>query len=86
MKLDPTALFSISYGLYIITSHDGQRDCGFVSNSVMQLTADPIRLAVSVNKQNHTASAIEKSIYGKFSQVILPVLWMEEIWKEEKKV
>jgi len=61
MALDPTALFSISYGLYIVTSHDGQRDCGFVSNSVMQLTDTPLRIAVSVNKKNHTASAIEKS-------------------------
>ena len=61
MALDPTALFSISYGLYIVTSHDSQRDCGFVSNSVMQLTDTPLRIAVSVNKKNHTASAIEKS-------------------------
>jgi len=61
MALDPTALFSISYGLYVLTAHDGQRDCGCISNSVMQLTIDPIRIAVSVNKQNHTCSAIEKS-------------------------
>lgn len=61
MALDPTALFSISYGLYVLTAHDGQRDCGCISNSVMQLTAEPLRIAVSVNKQNHTCSAIEKS-------------------------
>lgn len=61
MKLDPTAMFTISYGLYVLTTHDGQRDCGCISNSVMQLTIDPIRVAVSVNKQNHTCSAIEKS-------------------------
>ena len=61
MKLDPTALFHISYGLYVLTTHDGQRDCGCISNSVMQLTDTPLRIAVSVNKKNHTASAIEKS-------------------------
>ncbi len=61
MALDPTALFHISYGLYVLTSHDGQRDCGCISNSVMQLTDTPLRIAVSVNKQNHTCSAIEKS-------------------------
>jgi len=61
MALDATALFQISYGLYVLTTHDGSRDCGCISNSVMQLTVDPIRIAVSVNKQNHTCSAIEQS-------------------------
>ncbi|MDD5897188.1 MAG: flavin reductase [Clostridia bacterium] len=61
MALDPTALFNISYGLYVLTSHDGKRDCGCISNSVMQLTSDPLRIAVSVNKQNHTCSAIQQS-------------------------
>lgn len=61
MKLDPTALFNISYGLYVLTSHDGVRDCGCISNSIMQLTIDPIRIAVSVNKQNHTCEAIRQS-------------------------
>lgn len=60
MALDPTALFSISYGLYVLTAHDGNRDCGCILNSVMQLTETPLRLAVSVNKRNHTADAIQK--------------------------
>lgn len=61
MALDPTALFSISYGLYVLTSHDGNRDCGCIVNSVMQLTEKPLRVAVSVNKQNHTCKSIEES-------------------------
>lgn len=69
MKLDPTALFQISYGLYVLTSHDGQRDCGCIVNSVMQLTETPLRLAVSVNKKNHTTDAIERS--GIFNLSIL---------------
>ena len=60
MSLDPTALFSISYGLYVLTAHDGNRDCGCILNSVIQLTEKPLRLAVSVNKSNHTAGAIQK--------------------------
>ena len=60
MKLDPTALFNLSYGLYVLTAHDGQRHCGCIVNSIMQLTDTPLRVAVSVNKLNHTASAIEK--------------------------
>ena len=60
MAIDPTALFSISYGLYVLTAHDGERDCGCIINSVMQLTETPLRIAVSVNRKNHTCEAIEK--------------------------
>ena len=69
MALDPTALFNITYGLYVLTAHDGQRDCGCIVNSVMQLTEKPLRLAVSVNKSNHTTSAIEKD--GRFNLSVL---------------
>ena len=61
MALDATALFNISYGLYVLTAHDGKRDCGCIVNSVMQLTEKPLRIAVSVNKANHTCDAVEKS-------------------------
>ena len=61
MKIDATALFHISYGLYVLTAHDGRRDCGCIVNSVMQLTDTPLRIAVSVNKKNHTAAAIQQS-------------------------
>ena len=60
MALDPTALFNISYGLYVLTAHDGSRDCGCIVNSVMQLTETPLRIAVSVNCKNHTCEAIQK--------------------------
>lgn len=67
--IDPTAMFSVSYGLYVLTAHDGQRDCGCITNSVLQLTAEPIRLAISVNKQNHTCEAIRRD--GRFNLSVL---------------
>ena len=69
MTIDPTALFSISYGLYVLTTHDGQRDCGCITNSVMQLTETPLRIAVSINKKNHTCDAIQKN--GTFNLSVL---------------
>lgn len=69
MALDPTALFKISYGLYVLTSHDGNRDCGCIVNGVMQLTEKPLRVAISSRKVNHTCDAIAKS--GKFSLSVL---------------
>lgn len=61
MALDPTAMFSISYGLYVLTSTDGQRDGGCIVNSVMQLTDTPLRIAISSKKKNYTCENIKEN-------------------------
>ena len=38
MALDPTALFTLSYGLYVLTAREGGRDLGCIVNTVTQLT------------------------------------------------
>ena len=52
-KNDPTALFNIGYGLYVVTSNDGKKDNGLIVNTVTQLTSQPNRVAVTINKQNY---------------------------------
>ena len=44
MALDPTALFTLSYGLYVLTARECSRDCGCIVNTVTQLTEDPTRI------------------------------------------
>ena len=51
---DPTALFNIGYGLYVITSNDGIKDNGAIVNSVTQVTNTPNRIAVAINKGSYT--------------------------------
>ncbi|WP_428897173.1 ferric-chelate reductase [NAD(P)H] [Parelusimicrobium proximum] len=52
----------ISYGLYIITSHDGGGHFdGMIANSLFQVTADPAQLALSINKNSLTGEYIKKS-------------------------
>ncbi len=60
-KVDPTALFKIGYGLYVVTSNDGKRDNGFICNTVTQLTDQPFRIAVNINKQNYSCETIAKT-------------------------
>lgn len=55
------AFFKISYGLYIISSSDGEKLNGYISNTVFQVTAEPPKMAISCNKDNYTASLIRKS-------------------------
>jgi flavorubredoxin/flavin reductase (DIM6/NTAB) family NADH-FMN oxidoreductase RutF len=59
--VDPTALFNIGYGLYVVTSNDGQKDNGLIVNTVTQVTNTPNRVAVTVNKLNYSCDVIAKT-------------------------
>ena len=51
----------VTYGLYIVTSADGTRKHGMIVNTVFQVTAEPARVAISVNKNSLTHEIIFKS-------------------------
>ena len=59
----------LSYGVYVISTLDGQKPTGCIANSVMQITSNPATFAVSMNHDNYTNLCIEKS--GKFAISIL---------------
>ena len=60
-KNDMTALFKIGYGLYAVTSNDGSRDNGLIVNTVTQLTDNPFRVAVNINKTNYSHHIIKQT-------------------------
>ncbi len=60
-ELDPKALFKIGYGLYVVTSKDGNKDNGLIVNTVTQLTDKPLRVAVNINKANYSHDIIKKT-------------------------
>ena len=60
-KNDMTALFRIGYGLYVVTSKDGNRDNGLIVNTVSQLTDNPYRVAVNINKANYSHHVIKQT-------------------------
>ena len=49
-SVDSRVFRDLSYGLYIVTSHDGERVNGQIVNTVIQVTSEPPRVAVIVNK------------------------------------
>ncbi len=51
----------ISYGLYIVTSHLDGRLNGQIVNTVLQVTSEPPRVAVIINKSNLTHEFIAGS-------------------------
>jgi flavin reductase (DIM6/NTAB) family NADH-FMN oxidoreductase RutF len=62
-QIDSKALFKIGYGLYLVTCRDtmNDRDNALILNSVMQVTNNPDRLAVCINKANYSHDLIKDS-------------------------
>ncbi len=59
--MDNKALFNIGYGLYVLAAKEGDKSNGCIVNTVMQVTSNPLVVAVGVNKQNFTHDMIVKS-------------------------
>lgn len=61
--MDKNVLRNLSYGVYAVSTLDGDRAVGCIANSIIQVTYDTV--AVSMNHENFTHECMEKT--GKFS-------------------
>ena len=68
-KMDPSAFFKLSYGLFVLTAKDGAKDNGCIINTVLQVTDTPKRILIAVNKANYTHDMIQKT--GVFNVSVL---------------
>ncbi len=60
-KTDPTALFKLSYGLFVLTAKDGEKDNGCIINTAFQVANEPTKIAISCQKGNLTREMIGKT-------------------------
>lgn len=67
--MDDKALLKLTYGLYILTAKDGEKDNGCVVNTVGQVTYNPNKIQVAVNKNNLTHDMILNT--GEFNVSVL---------------
>jgi len=67
--VDPNTMFKLSYGLFVLTARDGNKDNGCIINTVMQITVTPVKITIGVNKANYTHDMILKT--GKFNVSVL---------------
>ncbi len=59
--MNNAAMFKLTYGLFVLTAKDGDKDNGCIINTAMQVTAEPNRIIIVVNKQNYTHDMIMKT-------------------------
>jgi len=67
--MDNKALFKVSYGLYVLSARENEKDNGCIINTFSQITDSPLRVSVTVNKLNLTHDMIKRT--GKFSVSML---------------
>lgn len=66
-NIEKSALCKISYGLFVVTATDGEKDNGMICNTFMQVSDD--LYAISINKANFSHGMILKT--GKMNVNIL---------------
>lgn len=59
--MNKKAMYAISYGLFVVTARTGEKDNGCITNTVAQVTSEPNRISVAVNKNNYTCGMILES-------------------------
>ena len=67
--MDNEAMFKLSYGLFVVTAKDGDKDNGCIINTAIQAASEPNQLSIAVNKANLTHDMIKKT--GVFTVSIL---------------
>lgn len=56
--MNNNAMHKLTYGLFVVTAKEGNKDNGCIVNTVSQVTTSPNRITVAINKQNYTHDMI----------------------------
>ena len=67
--MDKKAMYKLSYGLFVLTAKDEEKDNGCIINTAIQASSMPNQLSICVNKANHTHDMIVKT--GKFTVSVI---------------
>lgn len=67
--MDKKAMYKLSYGLFVLTAKDEEKDNGCIINTAIQASSMPNQLSICVNKANLTHDMIEKT--GKFTVSVI---------------
>lgn len=63
--MEQKGIHKLSYGMYLLTTREADRDYGCLVNTVMQVSSQPVRIAVCVVKKNLTHEILLRT--GRFT-------------------
>lgn len=67
--MDKKAMYKLSYGLFVLTAREGDKDNGCIVNTAIQAASAPNQLSVCVNKANYTHDMIKRT--GEFTVSVI---------------
>ena len=77
--MDKKAMYKLSYGLFVLTSAMDGKDRGCIINTAQQVTSEPNRISIAVNKSNFTHDLVKQS--GKLNVSIISQAAEFELFK-----
>lgn len=67
--MDKKAMYKLTYGLFVLSSAWDGKDSGCIINTAGQVTSEPNRISITVNKANFTHDLVKNS--GRFNVSVL---------------
>ena len=67
--MDIKAMYKLSYGLFVLTAREADKDNGCIINTAIQAALSPNQLSICVSKANYTHDIIKKT--GEFTVSVL---------------
>lgn len=59
--MNKKAMYNLTYGLFVLTANLDGKDNGCIINTAGQVTSEPNRISIAVNKANYTHDIIQKT-------------------------
>ena len=78
--IEKEAMYKLTYGLFVLTTTDGEKQNGCIVNTVSMITDSPKRITVFVNNANYSAELLKKT--GVFNVSILTESAPFDIFKQ----
>ena len=78
--IEKEAMYKLTYGLFMLTTTDGEKQNGCIVNTVSMITENPKRIVVFVNKANYSEELLKKT--GIFNISVLDESVPFEIFKQ----
>ena len=78
--IEKEAMFKLTYGLFMLTTTDGEKQNGCIVNTVSMLTDNPKRIVVFVNKANYSEELLRKT--GIFNVSVLTESTPFDVFKQ----
>lgn len=67
--MDKEAMYKLTYGLFVLTAKEGDKDNGCIINTAIQAASEPNQMSIAVNKTNLTHDMIQKT--GEFTVSVI---------------